>query len=117
MLSCCLAADAVAAAGTKMESFSFAGKKIYHSDGKCVDENGTLGGSALTMIEAVKNAVEKAGIALDEAVRMASLYPATAIKVNHQLGEIKKGYIANLAVFDQNFKVKATVVNGEYLAS
>ncbi|MFA0016125.1 N-acetylglucosamine-6-phosphate deacetylase [Vibrio lentus] len=109
-----LVTDATAPAGADMEYFIFVGKKVYYRDGKCVDENGTLGGSALTMIEAVQNTVEHAGIALDEALRMATLYPATAISVESKLGRIKKGMVANLAVFDRDFNVKATVVNGQY---
>ncbi|MGB2146583.1 MAG: N-acetylglucosamine-6-phosphate deacetylase [Vibrio toranzoniae] len=109
-----LVTDATAPAGANMEYFIFVGKKVYYRDGKCVDENGTLGGSALTMIEAVQNTVEHAGIALDEALRMATLYPATAIGVESKLGRIKKGMVANLAVFDRDFNVKATVVNGQY---
>jgi N-acetylglucosamine-6-phosphate deacetylase len=66
------------------------------------------------MIEAVQNTVEHVGIALDEALRMATLYPAKAIGVDDRLGRIKKGMIANLAIFDRDFKVKATVVNGQY---
>ncbi|UTT84208.1 N-acetylglucosamine-6-phosphate deacetylase [Vibrio pelagius] len=109
-----LVTDATAPAGADMEYFIFVGKKVYYRDGKCVDENGTLGGSALTMIEAVQNTVEHAGIALDEALRMATLYPATAMGVESKLGRIKKGMVANLAVFDRDFNVKATVVNGQY---
>ncbi|HDY7741552.1 TPA: N-acetylglucosamine-6-phosphate deacetylase [Vibrio vulnificus] len=109
-----LVTDATAPAGANMDYFIFVGKKVYYRDGKCVDENGTLGGSALTMIEAVQNTVEHVGIALDEALRMATLYPAKAIGVDAQLGRIKKGYIANLTIFDRDFNVKATVVNGQY---
>ncbi|MDN3698764.1 MULTISPECIES: N-acetylglucosamine-6-phosphate deacetylase [Vibrio] len=109
-----LVTDATAPAGANMDYFIFVGKKVYYRDGKCVDENGTLGGSALTMIEAVQNTVEHAGIALDEALRMATLYPAQAIGVDNRLGRIKKGMVANLAIFDNDFKVQATVVNGQY---
>ncbi|EMN6210117.1 N-acetylglucosamine-6-phosphate deacetylase [Vibrio vulnificus] len=109
-----LVTDATAPAGANMDYFIFVGKKVYYRDGKCVDENGTLGGSALTMIEAVENTVEHVGIALDEALRMATLYPAKAIGVDGYLGRIKKGYIANLTIFERDFNVKATVVNGQY---
>jgi N-acetylglucosamine-6-phosphate deacetylase len=109
-----LVTDATAPAGADMEYFIFVGKKVYYKDGKCVDENGTLGGSALTMIEAVQNTVEHAGIALDEALRMATLYPAKAMGVDQKLGRIKKGMVANLAIFDRDFNVQATVVNGQY---
>lgn len=109
-----LVTDATAPAGADMEYFIFVGKKVYYRDGKCVDENGTLGGSALTMIEAVQNTVEHVGIALDEALRMATLYAAQAIGVENKLGRVKKGMVANLAIFDRDFNVKATVVNGQY---
>ncbi|MFB1075111.1 N-acetylglucosamine-6-phosphate deacetylase [Vibrio diabolicus] len=109
-----LVTDATAPAGANIDHFIFVGKKVYYRDGKCVDENGTLGGSALTMIEAVQNSVEHAGIALDEALRMATLYPATAIGVEDRLGRVRKGMVANLTIFDRDFKVKATVVNGQY---
>ncbi len=109
-----LVTDATAPAGADMEYFIFVGKKVYYKDGKCVDENGTLGGSALTMIEAVQNSVEHVGIALDEALRMATLYPARAIGMDSKLGRIKKNWVANLAIFDRDFNVKATVVNGQY---
>lgn len=109
-----LVTDATAPAGADMEYFIFVGKKVYYKDGKCVDENGTLGGSALTMIEAVQNTVEHAGIALDEALRMATLYPAKAMGIEGKLGRIKKGMVANLTVFDRDFNVQGTVVNGQY---
>ncbi|NAW89042.1 MULTISPECIES: N-acetylglucosamine-6-phosphate deacetylase [unclassified Vibrio] len=109
-----LVTDATAPAGANMDYFIFVGKKVYYRDGKCVDENGTLGGSALTMIEAVQNTVEHVGIALDEALRMATLYPAKAIGVDQKLGRVKKGMVANLTAFDRDFNVQATVVNGQY---
>jgi N-acetylglucosamine-6-phosphate deacetylase len=109
-----LVTDATTPAGADMDHFIFVGKKVYYRDGKCVDENGTLGGSALTMIEAVQNTVEHVGIALDEALRMTTLYAARAIGVENKLGRVKKGMVANLAVFDRDFNVKATVVNGQY---
>lgn len=109
-----LVTDATAPAGADMDYFIFVGKKVYYRDGKCVDENGTLGGSALTMIEAVQNTVEHVGIALDEALRMATLYPAKAIGLDNKLGRIRKGMVANLTAFDRDFNVQATIVNGQY---
>ena len=109
-----LVTDATAPAGAEMDHFIFVGKKVYYRDGKCIDENGTLGGSALTMIEAVQNTVEHVGIALDEALRMATLYPAKAIGADKMLGQLKAGMIANLAIFDRDFNVLATIVNGQY---
>ncbi|OTQ70997.1 N-acetylglucosamine-6-phosphate deacetylase [Gilliamella apis] len=108
-----LITDAMLLAGSNLTSGVFADKTIYYKYGRCVDENGTLGGSALTMIEAVKNAVEYVGIALDEALRMATLYPAKAIGVDKQLGTISESKIANLVIFNRDFSNVKTIVNGE----
>ncbi|OSN05316.1 N-acetylglucosamine-6-phosphate deacetylase [Lonsdalea iberica] len=108
-----LVTDATAPAGAEIDQFIFAGKPIYYRDGICVDENGTLSGSALTMIDAVRNCVEQAGIALDEALRMASLYPARAIGIDQRLGSIECGKVANLTAFTRDFHVINTFVNGE----
>ena len=98
--------------GADIDQFIFAGKTIYYRDGLCVDENGTLSGSALTMIDALKNSVEHVGIALDEALRMATLYPARAIGVDHRLGTIEAGKVANLTAFTRDFNITKTLVNG-----
>ena len=108
----CLVTDATAPAGAQIDQFIFAGKTIYYRNGLCVDEKGTLSGSALTMIEGVSNLVEHVGIALDEALRMATLYPARAIGVDKQLGSLEEGKVANLTVFTHDYKIIKTIVNG-----
>lgn len=109
-----LVTDATAPAGAdnQIDRFIFAGKTIYYRDGLCLDEHGTLSGSALTMIEAVRNSVEYAGIALDEALRMATLYPAQALGVATQLGTLQAGKVANLTAFTRDYRITKTIVNG-----
>ncbi|WP_226569154.1 N-acetylglucosamine-6-phosphate deacetylase [Mangrovibacter yixingensis] len=108
----CLVTDATAPAGANIDQFIFAGKTIYYRNGLCVDENGTLSGSSLTMIEGVRNLVEHVNIALDEALRMATLYPARAIGMDKQLGTIEPGKVANLTVFTRDYHIIKTIVNG-----
>ena len=108
----CLVTDATAPAGANIDQFIFAGKTIYYRNGLCVDENGTLSGSSLTMIEGVRNLVEHCGIALDEVLRMATLYPARAIGVDKRLGGIAPGMVANLTAFTHDYKIIKTIVNG-----
>lgn len=112
-----LVTDATAPAGASIDKFIFAGKTIYYRNGLCVDENGTLSGSALTMIEAVQNSVEHCGIALDEALRMATLYPARATGVAKQLGTVEAGKVANLTVFTRDYQIIKTFVNGDNVLS
>lgn len=111
-----LVTDGTSPAGaTNIISFMFANKIIYHNDGMCVDIQGVLGGSALTMIKAIRNSVKYIGIPLDEALRMATLYPAKAIGVDHYLGSIEINKIANLTVFTKEYHIKKTIVNGRII--
>lgn len=112
-----LVTDATAPAGADIEQFIFAGKTIYYRNGLCVDEQGTLSGSSLTMIEAVRNCVEHAGFSLEETLRMATLYPARAMGAEEQLGSIQQGKVANLTVFSRDFTILKTIVNGDVVFS
>lgn len=112
-----LVTDATAAAAADIKQFDFVGTSVYYKNGKCIGEDGTLGGSAITMIESIEQCVKFVGIDLAEAIRMATLYPAKAISLADKLGSIAPGKIANLAIFNNNYKVIATVVNGNYKSS
>lgn len=71
--------------------------------------DGTLSGSALTMAKAVKNCVKNVGIPLEDALKMASLYPAQAIKKENQLGKIEKGYKAYFVILNNSLDPIATI--------
>ncbi|HEX4374400.1 MAG TPA: N-acetylglucosamine-6-phosphate deacetylase [Puia sp.] len=75
--------------------------------------NGTLSGSSLTMMQCVKNGVEKVGIPLPEALRMASLYPARVLKAEDKMGCIKAGANADFVVLDDELNLKQLIVDGE----
>jgi N-acetylglucosamine-6-phosphate deacetylase len=109
-----LVTDATPAAGGEVESFMIGGQEVFYKDGKCVSAAGTLGGSALTMIEAVQNCVKHVGISLAEALRMATLYPARAINVDQQLGRLAPAYQADVVLFDpQSFTVQGVIEQGQ----
>ena len=67
--------------------------------------NGILSGSSVTMLQSVKNCVDKAGIELNEALRMASFYPAKVMGIDHYMGTIKKGYQASLIMLDNGLNL------------
>lgn len=74
--------------------------------------DGTLSGSALTMLQSVINGVEKVGIPLPEALRMASLYPASLLK-DRSLGSIHPGSRADFVVLDDQLTLEQVIVAGE----
>lgn len=114
-----LVTDATPPAGmppdAPLTSFNFCGQEVFYRDGRCVSADGTLGGSALTMMEAIANCVQHVGIDLAEALRMATLYPAQAIGMDAELGWLGKGAIANLAIFSNTFQLQATIDRGQYI--
>ena len=59
-------------------------------NGHFTNEAGVLSGSSLTMIEAVQNCVRHASIPVEEAIRMATVYPAEVAKLT-DLGSIEVG--------------------------
>ncbi|WP_080057034.1 N-acetylglucosamine-6-phosphate deacetylase [Spirosoma aerolatum] len=80
--------------------------------GRYVNDEGNLAGSAITLIDCVRIAVEKAGIPLTNALRMASTVPADIIGMGHQLGKIQPGYVANLVRTDQSLYTKGVWTQG-----
>jgi N-acetylglucosamine-6-phosphate deacetylase len=63
------------------------------------------------MIKAVSNCINEAGIEFDEALRMASLYPARAAQL-HRFGKIEEGYRADLVLLSNEREIKAVIRNG-----
>jgi len=76
--------------------------------------DGTLSGSALTMMKAVENCVRNVSIPLEEALRMASLYPARVMGITDR-GRIESGCRADLVAFDDDFEVQKVYLNGSMI--
>jgi len=76
--------------------------------------DGTLSGSALTMIKAVENCVKHVSIPLEEALRMATLYPARVMGLSDR-GRIGSGCRADLVAFDDEFIVQKVCLNGRII--
>jgi len=74
-------------------------------EGDKYTSNGILSGSAITMGQAVYNLVNHVGIALPEALRMCSLYPARVMNMSDEMGLIRDGYLAKMAVLDKDLNV------------
>ncbi|RAJ10451.1 N-acetylglucosamine-6-phosphate deacetylase [Chitinophaga skermanii] len=78
-----------------------------------VTEKGILAGSCLTMLQAVKNCVEKVGIPAHEALRMGSTYPAKLAQKEASLGTLHIGADATFVLFDEQFQPQGMIIEGE----
>lgn len=107
--------DAVAPAGTDMTEFDMAGLKAYVKDGKCFYADGTIAGAAVTMIQGLNNLINHVGLSREEALRMATLYPAKAIKIENEYGMLKAGYKANITLLSDDNQVKHVFQMGKHV--
>ena len=73
----------------------------HYRAGDKYEAAGILSGSALNMNKAFQNLVRHAGIPIDEALRMCSLYPARVLKKESELGKIEKGFELKLVLMDE----------------
>ncbi|MDQ1140511.1 N-acetylglucosamine-6-phosphate deacetylase [Pedobacter agri] len=83
---------------------------------KFVMPDGTLSGSSLTMLQAVKNCVTHCEIELSEAINMATKYPARLIGLEHLTSDIAAGSEANILILDEALNLKSTIFKGEKIS-
>lgn len=70
-----------------------------------------IAGSALTMIDGVKNLISW-GLSTDLAIRMASTNPAQIMKLTNK-GFLAPGYDADLVIFNKDCEILGTMLSGE----
>lgn len=106
------------AAGQPRQTFSL-GEFVVHYEpdtngfGRYVNNEGKLAGSALTLIDCVRVAVEKVGLPLTDALRMGSTIPAEVIGLENELGKVQPGYVANLVRLDDGLMVRGVWQGGK----
>jgi len=107
-----LVTDAMPTVGSDANSFRLGETEIRSEDGRLTGPDGTLAGSHLDMATAVRNAQQLMAVDLATAVRMASATPARAIGLQGELGAIRSGYRADLALLNPDGTVAATWISG-----
>jgi len=108
-----LITDAIRAAGLPDGSYELGGQKVRVSAGEARLADGALAGSTLTLNRAVAYMVREVGVAIEEAVAMASLSPAVVLGLAGLYGRLESGMKGNVTVMDRDFNVVATFVEGK----
>lgn len=106
-----LVSDAMATVGGDQD-FKLYGETISEQQGRLINSEGKLAGSAIGLIDAVRISHQLVGLPLEECLKMASLYPAQFIGADKMFGRIQSGFTANLVHFDENFCVQHTWLDG-----
>ncbi len=108
-----LITDAMSGAGLKDGMYALLGHDVTVKDGMATLQDGTIAGSIAVLNQCVRNMVQKVGVPLPEAVKMATLNPARAMGFANRVGSITVGKDANLAVIDEDINVYLTMVRGK----
>jgi len=106
-----LVSDSVAPTGLGDGEFKLWDEKISVTDGKTQNERGSIAGSVITMLNAVKMMLSL-GISTAEVSKMASLVPAKVLGIEKDYGSIETGKLADLVAIDESGNVKLTIVAG-----
>jgi N-acetylglucosamine-6-phosphate deacetylase len=105
-----LVTDAAPAAGMGDGEFVLGGRRIRAADGVVRGPEGQLAGSALTMIDAVRN-LHGLGVALPDALRAASEVPARVVG-RRDVGRLAPGARADVVILDDRLEVRRVLVDG-----
>jgi len=107
-----LVTDAMSQTGTDIKVLTLNGRTITRADGALRLADGTLAGADLDMIDAVEFMHARIGLPLEEALRMASLYPAQAMGLEAEMGHLQPGAVASFVHLTQDRQVSATWIAG-----
>jgi N-acetylglucosamine-6-phosphate deacetylase len=108
----CLISDAIAATGKGDGEYQIWGETITVKNGRTSNAKGSIAGSVITMLDAVR-LMRSLGVSDIEVARMASLNPARLLRLDHEIGSIEVGKRADLVALDNEGNVRLTITGGE----
>ena len=108
-----LISDSLRCAGMPDGDYELGGQPITMKGGKAtLTGSDTLAGSSIHLMEGLRRSVSF-GIPLEKAVTAATLTPAKAIRLDHEIGSLDAGKMADLVWVDKDLQVKGVFINGE----
>lgn len=107
-----LISDSIAAAGQGDGDFQIWGETISVKNGRTSNVHGSIAGSVITMLDAVRM-MRSLGASDVDVAQMASANPARLLGIYNECGSIEEGKRADLVAIDANGEVKLTMVGGE----
>lgn len=107
-----LVTDAMSQTGTDIQTLTLNGRTITRADGALRLADGTLAGADLDMIDAVNFMIDVIGLEIDEALRMASLFPAQSMNLDSTHGTLLRGATANFVHLSAERSVRSTWIDG-----
>jgi len=106
-----LITDAMRAGCMRCGTYDLGGRSVDVREGKALLKDGTLAGSVLKMNDALANMRKYTSMSLQEIVASVTQVPSKKLGINK--GELRKGYDADIVIFDEDLSIITTIVGGE----
>ena len=107
-----LITDSCRACGIGDGESELGGQKVFVKNNVATLANGNLAASVAKMNEVVKNFFNNTNLTLPEVIETVTKNPASELKIYDKIGSIEVGKFADFVIFDKNFSIKKTFVNG-----
>jgi len=109
-----LISDAIAAAGKGDGDYEIWGETISVKNGRTANASGSIAGSVISMIDAVR-LLHSLGVSYVDLARMASSNPARLLGIDHECGSIEVGKRADLVALDQSdLRPRSVLISGRF---
>jgi N-acetylglucosamine-6-phosphate deacetylase len=107
-----IVSDSLSAAGVGEGEYELGGLKVYVRDNKATLKDGTIACSTADMLQEVRNVISF-GIPIEQAILAATRNPARAIRMEHEVGELKPGRKADFLVVSPKMDLEQVYIGGE----
>lgn len=107
-----LVSDAMPSAAGGPDHFELQGRRVERIGTKLTLENGTIAGSTVTLLQAIRYIVKNVGLNLGDALQMATDTPSRFLRVGRHYGRIARGFKASLLHLDDELFAQQTWIDG-----
>ena len=104
--------DSMRACGLSDGISELGGQRVYVKGTLATLADGTIAGSVLCMNDGLRILRENIGADIPAVVEMATRTPAEELGVYGELGSLSVGKYADIAIFDEEFRIRRTIVGG-----
>jgi len=111
-----LISDAISAAGRGDGDYQIWGETISVKDGRTSNAAGSIAGSVITMLDAVR-LMHSLDVSYVQLGQLASLNPARLLGLSAECGSIEAGKRADLVALDESGDVKLTLIGGNVVSN
>lgn len=111
----CIVSDSLSAAGLGDGVYSLGGLDVYVNGKRAALADGTLACSVSNVFEECKN-VMAYGIPMEQAIAASTINPAKAMGLENEIGDIRRGLLADMLVVTSEFELKEVYIGGKKLS-